>query len=140
MVLLACNAKPASDLKTLDQCRHANDSLAALLKTYTLPDFSDSTLGEEEYYFHPFDRRVLHRKGLHKPDAQLLASLRQHPELIPDTAVLGGTMYVEWVKPIGTTWALAQYSDGHVQGRALFAYRRGQNGTIEWRLLDGRLD
>ena len=138
--LLACNAPQQTDFAALKRCSKTNDSLMALLKSQTLPDFSDSSLNAVEYYLHPIDRRLLHKQGLHKPDSQLLASLRQHMELIPDTAVLGGTMYVDWVKPIATNWVVAQYSDGHVQGRALFAYWRGENGEIAWKLLDGRLD
>ncbi len=139
-MLLACNAPQQADLVALERCQKTNDSLTALLKSHTLPDFSDTSQGAVEFYFHPFDRWELRRQGLYAPDSQLLASMRQHPELIPDTAVLGGTMYVEWVKPLGTKWALAQYSDGHMQGRALYAYWRGKDGGIGWKLLDSRLD
>jgi hypothetical protein len=139
-MLLACNAPQQADLVALERCQKTNDSLTALLKSQTLPDFSDTSQGAVEFYFHPFDRRELRRQGLYAPDSQLLASMRQHPELIPDTTVLGGTMYVEWVKPIGTKWALAQYSDGHVQGRALYAYWREKDGAIGWKLLNSRLD
>jgi hypothetical protein len=140
ILLVACNASQQADPSALERCNRTNDSLSNLLKSQSIPDYKDTSLSAAEFYFHPFDRRVLRRQGLQQPDSVLLASLRQHPELIPDTAVLGGTMHVEWVKPIGTSWVLAQYSDGHVQGRALYTYWPGKDGGIEWKLLDSRLD
>lgn len=139
--LYACAPKPApADRWSLDQCEQANDSLKSLVKLLTVPDFRDTSLSSVEHYFHSFDRRLLRLRSLSRPDSQLLVSLQQHPELIPDTAVLGGKMYFEWVKPIGTKWAVAQYSDGHIQGRALFSYRIERNGGLTWKLLDSRLD
>ena len=63
--------------------------------------------------------------------------LLKHPELIPYSGILGGTMnfYTEDMTVIGDKWVMAYFEDGHIGGYSLFTYTGDQN-NISWILLD----
>lgn len=73
---------------------------------------------------------------------RLIADLQKHNELIPHPGILGGTMGFydpQGIHFLGSRWVLAEFEDGHIDGRALLAYRIGSDGRIDWRLLDSYL-
>ena len=67
----------------------------------------------------------------------LKADLLSHPELIPYSGVLGGTMnfYNEDMTVIGDKWVMAYFEDGHIWWYALYTYT-GDENNISWILLD----
>ncbi|HET9251854.1 MAG TPA: hypothetical protein VFP58_07040 [Candidatus Eisenbacteria bacterium] len=80
----------------------------------------------------------LRAEGLTDPVLQLRDSLKAHPELIPDPAVLGGTMIFvpgEHIVLLHRPYVFAQFSDGHAGGYMLLEYAVDSTGTITWKRL-----
>jgi hypothetical protein len=80
------------------------------------------------------DRDYLVRQGLLQPEAELIADLRAHPELIHCKGTLGGTPGFhdpEAIGILGRDRVHAMFDDGHAQGSVDLAFTvRG--GKIEW--------
>ena len=67
----------------------------------------------------------------------LKADLLSHPELIPYSGVLGGTMnfYNEDMTIVGNKWIISYFEDGHIWWYSLYTYT-GDENNISWILLD----
>ena len=82
----------------------------------------------------PADRDYLIRMGLGEPEAELIADLRTHPELIRCKGEAGGTFGFhdpEAIRILARDRAEAAFDDGHVQGRLDLSFTvRG--GKIKW--------
>jgi hypothetical protein len=80
------------------------------------------------------DRAYLVRQGLLQPEAELIADLRAHPELIACKGALGGTPGFhdpEAIGILGRDRVHALFDDGHAQGSVDLAFTvRG--GKIKW--------
>lgn len=83
-----------------------------------------------------YDGRELKKSGISNPEEFIETSLRQTPEIIPMKAVLGGTMNFREIQVLSRKWVLADYDDGHIQGRGLFRYRINSQSKLEFELLD----
>lgn len=84
----------------------------------------------------------LKKKGLRNPAADLAADLQKHPELIPHKGVLGGTMGfggTDFIRILSGHWALADFDDGHILGKALLKYSVSRKGKIKWKVVDSYL-
>jgi hypothetical protein len=80
------------------------------------------------------DRDYLIGQGLGEPEAELIADLRAHPELIECKGAVGGTPGFhdpEGIHILGRDSARAVFDDGHDQGSVdlSFTVRRGK---IDW--------
>jgi hypothetical protein len=82
----------------------------------------------------PADRDFLISRGLGEPEADLIADLRAHPELIDCKGKLGGTPGFhdpEAIRILGRDRAQAGFDDGHVAGSVDLSFTvRG--GKIDW--------
>jgi len=56
--------------------------------------------------------------------------------LIPLQAVLGGTMTFGNIQFLSKEWLIADFDDGHVQGRAIYKYKLNKKGQLEFELLN----
>lgn len=84
----------------------------------------------------------LTRKGLKDPATEIVADLREHPELIPYKGVLGGTMgfyYESEIHILSSKWVLASFDDGHIAGIMLLKYEVSDDGKISWKVIDSYL-
>jgi len=81
----------------------------------------------------PDDRTIadLKSEGFENP-TELMDDLRNHPEMIPVKAVLGGTMAFTAIRIVNGQWIYAEYEDGHIAGSSIFAFRHRLDGTIQW--------
>ena len=82
------------------------------------------------------DRDFLMARGLVNPEAELIADLRAHPELIPCKGDVGGTPGFhdpEAIRVLSRDRVEAAYDDGHRQGRLDLGFTvRG--GKITWKV------
>jgi hypothetical protein len=80
------------------------------------------------------DRKYLVGQGLLEPEAELIADLRAHPELIECKGSVGGTPGFhdpEAIHILGRDRAQAMFDDGHEQGSVDLSFTvRG--GKIKW--------
>lgn len=71
----------------------------------------------------------LKRAGIADP-AVLLEDLKRNPDVIPEQAVLGGTMQFTRVGIIDAHWVYGAYEDGHIAGAAVFQWENRDSGII----------
>ncbi|SFX30306.1 hypothetical protein [Marinospirillum alkaliphilum] len=88
------------------------------------------------------DLRQFRERGLGDPEQRIMQSLMGRSDLIPQQAVLGGTMrfVAEESLLLNRRWVLATYEDGHIRGQALFEYEVTTTGEILWVLLAHQSD
>jgi hypothetical protein len=101
-----------------------NDSLSNELKIIKMT---------RNYWFDvEFEGVKLVNKGIKDPEKYIENSLRERPELIPLKPVLGGKMVFDNIQVLGEEWIIADYSDGHVQGRAIFSYKVNNDAKVKF--------
>jgi hypothetical protein len=86
----------------------------------------------------PEDRDFLVARGLVNPEAELLADLRAHPELIPCKGDAGGTPGFhdpERIRIVSRDRAEAGFDDGHRDGRLDLGFTVAR-GKIAWKVED----
>jgi hypothetical protein len=92
---------------------------------------------QENYWFdQDFEGIEFIDAGISQPEIFIENSLRNHPELIPLDAVLGGTMMFGNIDLLSKNWIIAEFDDGHVYGRAIYKYRLEQDTIVKFKLLD----
>ena len=85
-----------------------------------------------------WDIRALQKKGLKDPVNDIVSDLKQHRELIPFEATMGGTMNFYdsskiWI--LTGRWVFAYCEDGHKGGYLLLEYEVAPGGKIIWKVL-----
>ena len=103
----------------LEEQEHLNDSLRQVIEQEDLQE--DFPI----YFGRGFDT-------IENPEEFIVNSLEQHPDLIPLSPVLGGTMEFRQIKVLTGDWVLGIYDDGHVQGKSIFSYKIGPNGQLQF--------
>ncbi|MDD5149475.1 MAG: hypothetical protein PHC28_03200 [Flavobacterium sp.] len=73
-------------------------------------------------------------KRINNPEKYIENALREKPELIPLKPTLGGKMVFDNIQIPGKEWVIADYSDGHVQGRTIYSYKLNNN-KLEFKIL-----
>jgi dynactin complex subunit len=74
-------------------------------------------------------------KGVKNPEQFIENSLREKPELIALRPTLGGKITFDNIQLLGDKWLIADYSDGHVSGRAIYSYNLNENNELEFKVL-----
>lgn len=102
----------------------------------------DSLLGlqqpEDQEWFDPdIHASGMVKQGISNPAQYIMQSLQDRTDLIPMEGVLGGNMAFRKMELLGEKWIIAEFDDGHILGRAIYAYNwnKGSN-KIEFKLLD----
>lgn len=67
-----------------------------------------------------------------EPEMYILKDLQENPNLIPEDAVLGGTMRFTAVTFINGELLVAEFEDGHIMGKAVYTYRMAKNGDLTY--------
>ncbi len=94
--------------------KRANDTLSdhLLTKSFLTKDYPD--------YF----------DSIPEPENYILNDLQENPELIPEDAVLGGSMRFTAVTFINGELLVAEFEDGHIMGKAVYTYKMTKNGDL----------
>lgn len=124
-------------------CRDVNHSENLLAKVDSLKIKNDSLikiLAERKptsnyWYNTEYDGEKFIQSGIPNPAEFIENNLRKKTELIPLKAVLGGTMHFGNIQLLGSEWLIAEYDDGHIQGRAIYAYKLNKEGQLEFEIL-----
>lgn len=95
-----------------------------------------SLLKQKDYWFdEEYEGRIFTNIGVKNPKEFIISSLRNKPELIPIEAVLGGTMRFGKIQVLSNEWLIADYNDGHIQGKAIFSFKLSNKGELEFKLI-----
>ena len=128
--IFACKEKNQTEnlLAKVDSLKTENDSLAKILT---------EKKSESNYWFDAeYDGEKLIEIGIKNPEEFVENTLREKTDLIPLKATLGGTMNFEKIQLLSREWLIADFSDGHVQGRAIYKYKLNKKGQLEFELLN----
>ena len=128
--IFGCKEKNQTEnlLAKVDSLKTENDSLAKILT---------EKKSESNYWFDAeYDGEKLIEIGIKNPEEFVENTLREKTDLIPLKATLGGTMNFEKIQLLSREWLIADFSDGHVQGRAIYKYKLNKKGQLEFELLN----
>ena len=98
-------------------------------------DLMDKSAETNYWYANDFEGRKLMDQGIINPSEYIASELKAQPEIIPMKAVLGGKMHFLNVQILGREWIIADYEDGHVLGKAIFKYKVGKDGKVDFELI-----
>ncbi len=92
---------------------------------------------KEKFGYDPSIEWTLSRSGLTIEEVE--NSLKEHPEVIGQDAVLGGRMGFNRVMMLTPNWVFGQFEDGHVLGWGIYEYQHSK-GVFTWREIASILD
>ena len=87
------------------------------------------------WFSNDYEGVYLLETGIPNPMEYVAESLRKRTDLIPLKAVLGGTMEFERIELLSHNWVIADYSDGHIEGKAIYSFSLNKEGKIEYTLI-----
>ena len=111
----------------IEKLRNENSSLRK--------ELMDKSAETNYWYANDFEGRKLMDQGIINPAEYIADQLKEQPEIIPMKAVLGGKMHFLNVQILGREWIIADYEDGHVLGKAIFKYKVGKDGKVDFELI-----
>lgn len=114
-------------LAKIDSLKIKNDSLTKIV-TKEKPK-------SNYWYDAEYDGEKFLKRGIKNPTEFIENNLREKTELIPLKAVLGGTMHFGNIQLLSSEWLIADFDDGHIQGRAIYRYKLNEKGQLEFNLL-----
>lgn len=120
------------------QLTFKNDSLEKEIQH--LKVLNDSLLkienvAENLWFDKDFNGTLFTRQGITNPEEFVENTLQKRADLIPFEAVLGGTMNYGKIQLLGNKWIIADYSDGHIQGRSIYEYRIDDKKALTFKIL-----
>lgn len=149
LLLFSCNQTNEQNEQFItenEDLRKKVDSLTEVIAIERKPmtvendSLTDGTItsdNESNYWFNAtYDRKEFIKSGIEDPAEFIKNALRKRPELIPLKAVLGGTMRFGNIQILSDKWLIADFNDGHIEGKALYKYELKSNNTMEYQLLE----
>lgn len=120
-----------SENKSLDaevnKLQQQKDSLAQQLE--------DILEADDHWYNEEIDGRSFIEAGIEHPEEYIKKELQDQADVIPMEGVLGGNMMFIEIKLLSSKWLIADYEDGHIQGKALFEYQLNSEGEVEFEVI-----
>jgi regulator of replication initiation timing len=92
---------------------------------------------QKDQIFDQYRLKALERLGYPSVD-EIRDSLYEQPELIGESAILGGTMGFSNIFLLDEQYAYAKFEDGHIDGGGLYSYVY-EDSVIIWTRLDDHL-
>ena len=83
-----------------------------------------------------YDGSLPMESGIENVEAYIEKKLRERTELIPTNPVLGGSMQFRDIQLLSNEWLIADFEDGHIQGKAIYKYQLTDSTQVEFELLD----
>ncbi len=110
----------------VDSLKIKNDSLVKLLMEKKT---------ESNYWYNKYDGEMLLQNGIRNPQEYIDSTLRNKTELIPLKATLGGRMHFGKIQLLGSDWLIAEFDDGHIQGKGIYKFALKEKKELEFELL-----
>jgi hypothetical protein len=125
----------------LQQLRRQEQALTVRMDSLKARIGPEGKIPQNQITLPDFEKDELQHKGLTDPTQDLIKDLILHPELIPEPAVLGGTMTfsVDEAFILTDKWLFTSFSDGHVKGYILLEYEVSNSGKISWKVIQSYL-
>ncbi len=136
LILTSCQDKIETKKMNLRIDSLTSNSILIERKYDSIKNQVESLKEEINYWFdNNYDANSFINYGIENPKEFIINSFRKKTELIPLKAVLGGTMSFGNIELLSREWLISDYSDGHIEGRAIFQYKLNKNGELEFRLI-----
>lgn len=120
---------------TVDSLMVVTESLTATIDSLMVTPNTNNS--ENNYWYIPnYDGEVALQRGIKNPEEFIETSFRNKPDLIPMDGVLGGTMRYGNVQILSDKWLIADFNDGHIEGKGLYKYTFKTDGSLEFKLLE----
>ena len=103
-----------------------NDSLRTILVENSMKNY---------WFDNDFEGKTLKDNQINNPEKYITNSLEKRKDLIPLKSTLGGTLEFEKIQVLGEIWVIANYSDGHITGRAIYSYVIDNNDKLKFELI-----
>ncbi len=129
----ALEAETKSLELTIDSLTAVTDSLNKKIVSLQIVP---SNTEKNYWYITNYDGEDAINRGIKNPEEFIETSLRNKPELIPMDGVLGGTMRFGNIQLLSGKWLIADFNDGHIEGKGLYKYTIKNNGSLEFKLLE----
>ncbi len=126
-------------LYKVEELKNENDSLKKEnLKLETTTDsIKLNKSSKKNYWFdNDYEASKFKEVKIENPEEYIEAQLRKRTELIPFKATLGGNMQFGKIQLLSKKWLIAEYNDGHIQGKAIYSYELKENREIEFKILE----
>lgn len=114
-------------LAEVDSLKLKNDSLIKIL--------AEGKSTSNYWYNAEYDGEKFIQSGIPNPAEFIENDLRKKTQLIPLKAVLGGTMHFGKIQLLSSEWLIADFDDGHIQGRAIYTYKLNEKTQVEFKIL-----
>ena len=129
LCLASCTDRNQTEIlrAEVESLQAKNDSLAKIL--------ADKQPKSNYWFDEQHEGQKLIELGIKNPVAFIENNLREKTELIPLKAILGGTMHFGNIQLLGREWLIAEFDDGHIQGRAIYRYMLNEEGLLDFEML-----
>ncbi|CAM3456025.1 hypothetical protein [Flavobacterium chungbukense] len=87
------------------------------------------------WYDPEYDNVDFKKKGIVDPEKFIKEELTKRTDLIPLQPTLGGNMSFGNIQLLGSKYLIADYGDGHVEGKSIFSYKLNDSGRLEFKLV-----
>lgn len=88
------------------------------------------------WYNEEHDGKSLKAIGISDPENFIKEALDENSQIIPLEAVLGGKMHFNNIQLLGSEWLIADFEDGHIQGKALYKYTISEKSEVKFELIE----
>ena len=137
---LSCtnNSQIENKIELIEFLKTENDSLRRITAQLDIEDTISSKRNIIDNYWYSDDQdgKSLRAIGISDPENHIKQALYKSPQLIPLKAVLGGEMHFNEILLLGNEWLIADYEDGHIQGKAIFRYLINDDNEVVFELID----
>ncbi|MBB4801529.1 hypothetical protein HNP37_001590 [Flavobacterium nitrogenifigens] len=133
-LLLASCEKQNKNLSENELLKKKNDSLSRKLEIAkeAIVILQDRNV----WYDSEYDNADFKKKGIVDPEKFIKQELAKRTDLIPLQPTLGGKMAFGTIQLLGSKFLIADYEDGHVEGKSLYSYKLTDSGNLEFKLLE----
>ena len=126
-------------LYKVDELKNENDSLKK--ENQKLKKTTDSLKGKKDteinYWFdNDYEASAFKNIKIDNPEKFIENKFRKRTDLIPIKATLGGNMKFGKIQILGEKWLIAEYDDGHIQGKSIYSYKLNSNKEIDFKILE----
>jgi len=88
------------------------------------------------YWFdEEYDGESIFEAGIENPAEFVKTTFRKRTDLIPLKPVLGGNMQYDNIQLLSREWLIADYCDGHIQGRSLVKYKLNKKKQLVFKII-----
>ncbi|MCV2483661.1 hypothetical protein OD917_01900 [Flavobacterium sp. SH_e] len=134
ITFIGCERQDKSLLESRNELlQKKNDSLNRKLE---IAKEAIVVLQDRNAWYDPeYDNADFKKKGIADSEKFIKDEFGKRTDLIPLQPALGGKMSFGTIQLLGSKFLIADYEDGHVEGKSIYSYKLNDSGKIEFKLI-----